>query len=53
MTTPKRSHLQAMAEKLAILVTMLLVAGACSWHVPRPGMPRACLNRGPKSGLTA
>ena len=35
MTTPKRSHLQAMAEKLAILVTKLLVAGACSWHVPR------------------
>jgi len=34
MTTPKRSHLPAMAEKLTILVTKLLVAGACSWHVP-------------------
>ena len=45
--------LQAMAEKLAILVTKLLVAGACFWYVPRPGMPRACLNRAPKSGLTA
>jgi hypothetical protein len=40
-------------KKLAILVTKLLVAGACSWYVPRPEMPRACLSRGPKSGLTA
>jgi glycosyltransferase 2 family protein len=35
MTTPKRSHLQAMAEKVAILVAKLLVTGACFWYVSR------------------
>src|SRR5262249_6685459 len=35
MTTPKRSHLQAIAEKVAILVAKLLVTGACFWYVAR------------------
>jgi hypothetical protein len=35
MTTPKRSHLQVMAEKVAILVAKLLVTGACFWYVSR------------------
>src|SRR5262249_13658941 len=35
MTTPKRSHLQAMAKKVAILVAKLFVTGACFWYVSR------------------
>ena len=35
MTTPKRSHLQVMAEKVAILVAKLLVTAACFWYVSR------------------
>ena len=35
MTTPKRSHLQVMAEKVAILVVKLLVTGACFGYVSR------------------
>ena len=35
MTTPKRSPLQAMAEKVAMLIAKLLVTGACFWYVSR------------------